>query len=330
MEIHREKCPIGKIAEKLVILEKLDRGLYAQEIVRTTAYKIGQLSRIIKSLKLRGYITIIQRYPKRYQLTKSGKLFLANGEPKAIHIQNEIKESEDQPDYLLKLRVHKLRFKNELYRKPSWLYKFTREGMYNGIRVRIVNMKNWVKHILEFHYNDFNGLEKIEVCNNVIIYNFSRKKEDQMVKSKESVKNYLMDRIEDCKNARSFLIQKGFEIDQRDPVFCQKESYAFQTQGAPKSFGSLGKYINVIIKSTKEIREADDSPKLGEGEEETDNREKAESIFDIPQHFEEMRKENQDLRNAVQELTRTIANLVKGNGLDNQNHTQDNSGGMFQ
>ena len=217
MEDYREKCPIGEIAEKLVILEKLDQGLYAQEIFRTTSYKIGRLSKIINSLKLQGYITMIQAYPKLYQLTKLGKLFLANGEPEVIQVQNEIKEKNCRPDLLKKLRVHKLRFKNKLYRKPSWLYKFQYEGMYNGIKVKVVNMKNWVKHILEFHYHDFNGLEKIEVCNNIIIYNFNRIKEEQYIESKESLQNYLQDRIQDCKEARTFLVRKGFEIDPRDP-----------------------------------------------------------------------------------------------------------------
>ena len=325
----REKCPINEISKKLVILEKLDKGLYAQEIARTTSYKIGRLSKIINSLKHQGYITMIQPYPKLYQLTKMGRLFLANGEPEVIQIQNEIKEREDQPDLLKTLRVHKLRFKNELYRKPSWLFRFTREGRYNGIRVKVVNMKNWVKHILEFHYNDFNGLEKIEVCNNVIIYNFNRIKEEQYVKSKESLQNYLQDRIQDCKNARDFLQQKGFEIDPRKPEFCQKPHFAIETHGTPGTLGALGQYMNITIKTPEEVREVDDSPKT-DGEEETDNEKKAVAIFDIPQQLEDLKKENQELKNSIKELTQSITNLVNGNELDNKTPTQDNSGGMFQ
>ena len=330
---HREKCPIGKIAEKLVILEKLDRGLYAQEISRNSSFSVKKLSKIIHSLKHQGYITMIQRYPKLYQLTKLGRLFLANGEPEVIQVQNEIKEREDQPDLLKTLRVHKLRFKNELYRKPSWLLRFTREGRYNGIRVKVVNMKNWVKHILEFHYNDFNGLEKIEVCNNVIIYNFNRIKEEQYVKSKESLQNYLQDRIQDCKDARDFLLQKGFEIDPRKPEFCQKPHFAIETHGAPGTIGALGQYMNITVKTPEEVREVDDSPRTG-GEEETDNMEKAVAIFDISQQLEDLKTENQALRKDIQELTRTLTNLANGNGLDikpnTKPNTQDNSGGMYQ
>ena len=329
VEDYREKCPIGEIAEKLVILEKLDQGLYAQEIFRTTSYKIGRLSKIINSLKLQGYITMIQAYPKLYQLTKLGKLFLANGEPEVIQVQNEIKEKNCRPDLLKKLRVHKLRFKNKLYRKPSWLYKFQHEGRYNGIKIKVVNMKNWVKHILEFHYNDFNGLEKIEVCNSVIIYNFNRIKEEQYKESKESLQNYLQDRIQDCKEARTFLVRKGFEIDPRDPEFCQKPHFAVETFGTPGMLGSLGQYMNITMKTLEEVREIDDSPDT-DGEEETDNMEKAVAIFDIPQQLEDLKKDNQELRNNIKELTRTLTNLANGNRLDNRIHTKDNSGDMYQ
>ena len=326
---HRKKCPIGKIAEKLVILEKLDQGLYAQEISRNSSFSVKRISTIINSLKDRRYITMIQSYPKLYKLTKLGRLFLTNGEHEENQVQNEIKEREDQPDLLKKIRVHKLRFKNELYRKPSWLFRFTREGRYNGIRVRVVNMKNWVKHILEFHYHDFNGLEKIEVCNNVIIYNFNRIKEEQYVESKESLQNYLQDRIQDCKDARDFLQQKGFEIDLRKPEFCQKPHFAIETHGTPGTLGALGQYMNITMKTLEEVREVDDSPKT-DGEEETDNEKKAVAIFDIPQQLEDLKKENQALRNDIQELTRTLTDLANGKGLNNKHPTQDNSGGMFQ
>ena len=83
------------------------------------------------------------------------------------------------------------------------------------------------------------------------------------------------------------------------------------------------------MKTLEEVREVDDSPKTG-GEEETDNMEKAAAIFDIPQQLEDLKKENQALRNDIQELTRTLTNLANGNGLGNKPNTQDNSGGMFQ
>jgi len=314
----------------LVILENLDRGLYAQEISRNTSFSVKKLSKTINSLKVQGYITIIQRYPKLYQLTKLGKLFLTNGECEKKQVQNEIKERIIKPDNLLKQRVHKLRFKNELYRKPSWLFKFTREGIYKGIRVKVVNMKNWVKHILEFHYNDFHGLEKIEVCNNVIIYDFNRIKEEQYVESKESLLNYFLDRIQDCKDARDFLQQKGFEIDLRDPDFCQKPSFAIESCGAPGTVGAIGQYVNFTIKTLDEIREADESPPVLGGEEETDNMKKAVAMYDIPQQLEDLKAENQEMRRCIEELTRALTNLADGNGSDNKKPTQDNSRGMFQ
>ena len=87
--------------------------------------------------------------------------------------------------------------------------------------------------------------------------------------------------------------------------------------------------MNITIKTLEEIREADDSPRTG-GEEETNNMEKAVSMYDIPQQLEDLKAENQEMRRCIEELTRTLTNLANGNGSNNKKPTQDNSGGMFQ
>jgi len=309
----------GKTSDKKIIIKLLDKGFYAQEIVRKTSFSASFLSKTIKSLKEQGLITQIGAYPKIYKITYKQNLFLENGEYAEKRAQNEQLERKIKPVWLKKLRVHKLRFKNELYRKPSWLYKFQCEGIYNGITVSVVNMNNWVKHILQFHYHDFNGLEKIEICNDVIIYNFNRIKEEQFVESKESLQNYINDRIQDCKDARDFLLQKGFDIDSRDPTFCQKPHLAIQTKGTPGTLGSLGKYLTATIKMPNETIEIDDSPKLGEGEEETDNLEKAESIFDVPERIAkvertllelitEMKNDRRELLSGIKDVFKEVFN----------------------
>ena len=102
-----------------------------------------------------------------------------------------------------------------------------------------------------------------------------------------------------------------------------------ETFGTPGMLGSLGQYMNITMKTLEEVREIDDSPDT-DGEEETDNMEKAVAIFDIPQQLEDLKKDNQELRNNIKELTRTLTNLANGNRLDNRIHTKDNSGDMYQ
>lgn len=314
--VHFEKIiekpsSIGKTSDKMIVLNLLDQGLYAQEIVRRTSLSASFLSKTISSLKKEGVITQIRAYPKVYKLTYKDKLFLGKGEYAKKHAQNELLERKIRPVWLKTLRVHKLRFKNELYGKPSWLYRFKNKGIYNGIRVRVVNLNNWVKYILTFHYDDFNGLEKIEICNNVVIYNFNRIKEEQYVKSKESLRNYINERIEDCKDVRTALIQQGFNIDSRDPTFCQKPHLAIQTKGTPGTLGALGKYLIATIKMHEETREIDDSPKLGEGEEETDNLEKAESVFDVPERIKNIAHELSELKIELKNERRELISGIK-------------------
>jgi DNA-binding IscR family transcriptional regulator len=314
--VHFEKIiekpsSIGKTSDKTIVLNLLDQGLYAQEIVRRTSLSASFLSKTISSLKKEGTITQIQSYPKVYKLNYKDQLLSEKGERAKKHAQNELLERKIKPVWLKTLRVHKLRFKNELYGKPSWLYRFKNKGIYKGIKVRVVNLNNWTKHILEFHYDDFNGLEKIEICNNVIIYNFNRIKDEQYVKSKESLRNYINERIEDCKDVRTALIQQGFSIDSRDPTFCQKPHLAVQTKGTPGTLGALGKYLIATIEMPEETREIDDSPKLGEGEEETDNLEKAESIFDVPERIENVARELSELKIGLRNDRRELINGIK-------------------
>ena len=301
----------GKTSDKTIVLNLLDQGLYAQEIVRRTSLSASFLSKTINSLKKEGVITQIRAYPKLYKVNYIDQKFLDKGERAKKRAQNEILERKIKPVWLKTLRVHKLRFKNELYEKPAWLYRFKSKGTYNGIRVKVVNLNNWTKYILTFHYSDFNGLEKVEICNNVVIYNFNRIKEEQFVKSKESLRNYINERIEDCKDVRTALIQQGFSIDSRNPTFCQKPHLAVQTKGTPGTLGALGKYLIATIKMPEETREIDDSPKLEEGEEETDNLEKAESIFDVPERIENVARELSELKIELRNERKLLINGVK-------------------
>ncbi len=314
----RKKLPIGKIQEELVILKMLDQGLYAQEIVQKISVSAKKISRIITSFKERGFLTQIRAYPKVYQLTNLGKLILTQGDPKQRRIQEYTKEEKAKPKWLDKLRVHKLRFKNKLIQKPSWLSGVREQEQRNGLTIKRIELNNWTKFLLTFNYQDFNGLEKIEVCNKVIIYNFNQNIDEQYVSSKEDLDTYLATRIEDCKKAREFIQQKGFTIDNTEPVFCQKPHYAIETHGDPKALGSIGPLLNITIKTPNEIREFDDSLGKGEGEEETDDKEKAKSMFDVPQQIENLDEKISNLEKAmigmvdgIKEMTKIFSSLVK-------------------
>ncbi len=315
---HREKVPIGKIVREIEILKLLDQGLYAQEIVQKISLSQKKLSRIINSFKERGLILQTKRYPKLYQSTNLGKIILEQGDLKQKRIQEYIKEEKTKPSWLKEIRVHKLRFKNKLIHKPSWLNRVRNVEMRNGFSVKRIELKNWTKFLLTFNYQDFDGLEKIEVCNNVIIYNFNRIRDEQYVSSNESLENYFNARIEDCKKARAFIQQRGFEIDNNEPEFCQKPDYAIETHGDPRAFGSLGQYMNISIKTSNEIRKADDSPKNG-GEEETNDIEKVKSYFDMPNELEDMNNKLNTLNEKVnqalnkEDLDKLEAKMVQMN-----------------
>ncbi|MHA2258616.1 MAG: hypothetical protein ACXACO_11630 [Promethearchaeota archaeon] len=306
---HRKKFPYGKNVRNIKILKFLDEGLYAQEIVQKISLSQKKLSIIINSFKERGLIMQIKRYPKIYKLTNTGKLILVQGDLQQRKIQEYIKEEKIRPNWIKELRVHKLRFKNKLIHKPSWLSKVRNEQRRAGFIVKRVELKNWTKFLLTFNYQDFDGLEKIEVCNNVIIYNFNRIKNDQYVSSKEGLRNYINDRIEDCKKARAFVQRNGFIIDNEDPAFCQNPHFAAESHGDPKALGTLGQYLNISIKTPSEIREVDDSPKTG-GEEETDNIAKAESIFDVPDEIRELKTEISELKEAMKEMANGIKEMA--------------------
>lgn len=331
---HRKKVPIGKIVGEIEILKLLDQGLYAQEIVQKGLFSAKKLSRIINSFKERGFIKQTKRYPKTYESTNLGKLILEQGDLKQKRIQEYIKKEKIRPNWLKKIRVHKLRFKNKLIHKPSWLHGVRNVEMRNGFIVKRVELKNWTKFLLTFNYQDFDGLEKIEVCNDVIIYNFNRIIDDQYVSSKESLEKYINTRIEDCKKARAFIQQRGFEIDNNEPEFCQKPHFAIETYGDPGALGSLGQYLNISVKTPNEIREFNDSPKTG-GEEETDDIEKAKSYLDMPNELENIKTEISELKeamremaNGIKEMANAITTLVKPP--EQPIPIKTNPGGMFR
>lgn len=319
----------GKIEYQLKILKLLAKGFYAQQISQKTLLSAKKLSQIINRLKDNELITQVQKFPKLYELTKKGKLLL-DLDPKKDQKKNKKEKFKLEP-----LRVHKLRFKNQMIQKPTWLINTPDGAIIKGMRVKKVYMQNWIKNILSFPHDNFNGLNKIEVCNNVIIYNFNRNKKEQYVSSGEEFEDYLSNRIQDCMQAREFLKKKGFIIDGTEPILCQNPHFALASKNG-KGIGALGKYLLMTVRTPEETREIDNS--LGEdGEEETDNIEKAKSYFDVPEDIEKItgKIENIDnrmfsLESSMQRLAETLNTFVSLFKQPNNQSPKNNSGEMFR
>lgn len=312
----REKVPLGKNVENLEILELLDKGFYAQEINKKTLLSPKKLSRIINSFKSRKLIEQIQSYPKRYKSTTLGKLILAQGDLNQKRIQEFIPDKRILPKGIESVRVHKLRFKNKLVQKPLWLNQIRDKGVIHGLNVKRVELNNWTKFLIFFNYQDFKGLENIEVCNDVIIYNFNRNIKEQYVSSNKELESYFEDIIFNCKHARNFLAQKGFVIDEKDPEFCQKPHFAIKSNGDPGIIGTLGKFLNITIETPTETRAIDNSPPKEKGEEETDDIKKVKSYFDIPDELDNMKENISNMNGKINELSEIVSGTLNKEDLD--------------
>lgn len=337
-----KKSNLEKLNEELVILKHLDKGFYAQEIARQTPFSPKFLSETILSFKQRGLIKLQDRkykIPKYYDLTSAGEIFLESLTKKGNFKEKTLKEHENkkeenkhQPNWVLKTRVHKLRIKDHLIQRPSFLTNISQYGKVRGLLIRKVNMQNWNKYIIQLDHSQFNGIDNIEVNTKSIIYNFRKNIEDQYVYSGSSIKTYLQDRITECLKARQFLENKGFVFDPTQQLdFCQKPHFAFESNLEKNDLSNLGKYVNLTLKSPNGIKEVDDSKDLG-GETETDSVNEAQSVLDMPNQIQDLKNEISEMKAAISEVVsgiKTLANAIKGPD-KGPNQINDNTRGMFQ
>lgn len=301
LKLLRKKVPIVKLVKHLKILELLDQGFYAEQINQQLGVSKTFLSRIISSFESRGLIEQIESYPKRYKLTKNGTLILEQGDLNQKRISEFVSDKRKSRIKLPPVRGHKDRFKNELVQKPIWLNSIYNKGMVYGLNIKKVKMNNWEKSLIYFNYNDFNGLDNIEICNNVIVYNFKQKLKDQVVSSEEELLQRKKNLISSCKQARSFLQEKGFVIGQEEPIRCQKPEYGISSND-PRHIGQLGKDILMNIETDKETIVIDDSPKEN-GEEETDSEQKVVSYFTLPDEVDKVKADLSEMKEHVKQQT---------------------------
>lgn len=296
----RKKFQNSQKVKHFKLLELLGKGIYAQEISQKYSVSKAKLSRIIKSFKKRNLIEQIQTYPKRYKLTKIGTLILAQGDLSQTKIQEFTTNNELLQESLPPVRAHLDRFSNKLVQKPSWLSTIRNVEQRNGMTIKKVRLHNWNKFIAYFHYQDFKGLDNIEICKKVIIYNFKQKISDQLVFSEVELQQRDHNLISNCKQARIYLQQRGFLIGQEEPIRCQKPHWATSSKD-PRHIGQLGKKMLLTINTPNESLIIDDSPGL-DGEEETTDRDKVISYFALPDELEKVKDDVFEIKEKIGQI----------------------------
>jgi len=302
-----------KLIETIEILKKLKKGYYAQQIAKQTNFSPSFLSKKI-NLMLKAKLIKLQKrdkkIPKFYNLNPKGKFLIKQqiSEEDIIKEKNREKESKLKPRDLLKTRCHKLRFKDHLIYRPSWLSTDKRKRFLRQFRIKKIDMNNWKKYILYIDQSQFSGIASIEVNLHNVVYNFKKDYSEQIIASGESIENYIQDRKKECLKARDFLKNKGFKFTNGNIDFAQKPHLAFETK-QEQDLASLGKYLTATVKKPAETIEIDDSPKTG-GEEETDSIEKAQSVLDLPEDLQELKEKVEHLGNRNKQLVKEDKDLV--------------------
>lgn len=323
---------VTKLIGQAQILVELEKGKYASQIAKSFSFSRTEVYKAIKKFKHLGYIkrkmVSLPYNSKIYEITEKGRYFLNTislpsigqfGHTSEKKIENIIEDKKIRPNKIRKISIHKLRFKQELINKPSWLYQINAtNSQYRGFVVKRIHMNNWDKFILYHKDTDkdtFGGIHNIEVCNNYVIYNFRRSREDSVVSTVKGLQNFLDERIADCKQIKILLESKGFQIGPRDPVPAQKHHFVIETDDGFHT-KEIGKYVELHIKNkdTGATLIFDDSDPEGGGEMEVDEQEDAETILDEAKNIQEIKDDVDDIKGEVKGLKEQISELVSAIG----------------
>jgi len=310
------------------VLKELSKGLYPIKIYPILRIKKYQIYKIVKELKRKKLITQINIRPNIYELTNYAKFYIKYGPIDYKTYKDQIiKDREDKlrPKWIIEQRIHRFRFfqnfQNIGIEKniPKELRDITQYGKKiklktMGLYAEMVKMNNWDRYIVHLGYSEFGGITKVEINLNMVIYNFKRTKEDSTITNKESFIKYLRDRIYDIRECRNFLVSKGFNIQDHDPIPLQKIKIAIKSRDELRTIGEYGKYLDLVFTDNygNEI-EVDNSPD-DNGEEETDNLEDAISVYDIPKLLKDIdaKTKNTDKKiDAIEKAVISQANTTK-------------------
>jgi len=311
--------PFAKSEIEINVLEYLSRDCYASHIARELKIPPRKVSTIIKWLIKNELITYIKdSYPKKYQTTQRGLAVLKfpNLSDKSL---DQLESREKEKERLLKIdyskvRVHKVRIKDVLIQRPSWLFGVSKKQRTNlrGLDIERKPMNNWECFIIRNLRQVFKGLSSIEVNVHKIIYNFKMDEKDQYVYAGESIEEYEQKLLNFAKDKiRPFLKQKDFTIDESiDPAFLVSRDYANKLNG---KMSGLGSNLNVVTTDSDgnsvEIK-VDDSLKDGEGEIETTSTTAAQDGLDLPKNVKELKTDMTEVKQAITEMSSNIKDMV--------------------
>lgn len=297
-----------KLKQDVLRLIDNDISIYAHLIAKTLNLSDSTISRIIKELLEKNLIQVNPdkpKYPKFYRLTIAGKVFLKHGDVTLNLLkkeQNLQQELLTKPEFVLEQRLHKLRYKQSLISFSPFLNKSIRtdkKTKINDLWVIRKAMNNWDKYLIYFSYHQFHGLTSVEITNRSIIYNFKLLNFDSIVSSKQGFINFFKEKENACLSCAIYLNNKGFNINLSSQLKLISKEFAFLTS-SNKDLGDLGKHLTAVIKAVNgEVRKIDDSPKTG-GEEETDNKDKALSIYDLPEQIKELENKVEDQQKEIE------------------------------
>ena len=272
------------------------------------------------------------------------------------------------------ISIHKNRFGQDLITKGNWLYglpynrikkrgKIAYWSSYKGYDVRKAPMNNWDRYIIYIRdYDKYSGLANIEIDNNVVIYNFIKKRD--IIKTGEELLANLDNLVVNCLKVKEEVLENdlGFKIGSRTPYRVQKPDIVIEsdTNNIQADLGKLGKYFEIIFNIPGQpLIKADDSDKEDGHIEleamETDiiaSLDRDKNIDQIRKDVDQIKKDMSGLNNTINQMTQSqsqvfqfqsqlvqaqttmanaitnLTNLMK-NQMTNQNPNGQNPGGMF-
>jgi len=306
--------------EKYQVLSLIDQNKYATQIARITGLSVSKISRIIKWLKDMKYIRSTFGKPIFYDVITKGKLYMHQFLKKS-----KSKDSNDQDQDLIKIRIHKLRYFNELIYNPLHLIDipYNRLIKVGKLTLKKIKMRNWDQFFIYFSYPRFRGLENIQITTQKVIYNFNRRKEDQIVYRPEEIDRYERDRINDCEQARLFLEANGFRTTGSIKELQKSKHYAVPSIGKGH-IAEKGRLVETIINFPDGVQHIIDES--DDAEEETNDKSTARSYLALPDKIDGLNKKlGIKINNLNAEVQKKIDNLnddlkVKIEHLDKKNN----------
>lgn len=291
------------------------QGSYGTEIAKRLVFQNSKVWSITRKLKRKGLISLKSKGHyniKYYKLTPKGELLLSSltEEKQEDQPKKKARKSSLWPYGLIEFGIHAIRYKQPLIHKPGWLYQITKIAQHDGVVVKRVILNNWDKFLIQLHnYKNYNGIDNIEICNNIVIYNFRLTLEDSLVSTIEELDSFKEERIKGCVQGRQKLEQIGFELGSDEEIdVAQKFHYVLKTEDTLR-YNDIGDFIIAHIKDDKRTIMHDHSPEVGPAEIEIDNETDVKEVLEAPKKVQQIEDDMSDLKEDVSDLKNSTSDL---------------------